>query len=128
MLTLDHEESLMTTRAPLTSTLRVTMFRQSKGPFMALLREHGVPHREGLPMAAAPMAGGLFVEIIQSNAPWAAALAFVIREFLKNRRSRKVIITTKDNQVIHCEGLSQREVENVLERAREIAAIETVGG
>jgi hypothetical protein len=54
-----------------------------------------------------------------------SALAAVVCAYLKNKRSRKIIITTKDNTVVHAEGLSQAEVERVLEKAKSLTAIET---
>ncbi len=115
----------MVTSTPLISVLRVSLFKESREPFLALLREHGVAHEEMMLKAHVPMAAGFFVDILQSSAPWAAAVATVICAFLKNRRSRKVIITDKDNNVVHCEGLSLNEIERVLKRAKNLTAIET---
>ncbi|GAB4056969.1 hypothetical protein GCM10028811_01820 [Uliginosibacterium sediminicola] len=115
----------MDTNVPPTAVLHVHVFKDSRDPFIALLNEHGVAHEELMLKANVVMAGGFVVEILQSSAPWAAGLATVICAFLKNRRSRKVIITTKDGVVVHCEGLSQPEIESTLENAQSLAAIET---
>jgi hypothetical protein len=115
----------MTTESAPTEMLSISLFKDSRGPFMALLVEHGVPHEEVMLKANTPMASGFLVDILQGSGPWAAALAAVVCAFLKNRRSRKVIITTKDNVVVHCEGLGQAEVEQTLKRAKRITAIQT---
>ncbi len=104
--------------------LPVHLFKRSFGPFLALLNEHKVSYtmreqRSGLQMAASGVA-----EVLQSAAMW-GGLATVIVAFLKYRHSRKVIITTKDNQVIHAEGLTGKELEQILERAKSLAVIET---
>lgn len=115
----------METSAPPMSMLHVHVFKDSRDPFIALLNEHGVAHEELMLKANVVMAGGSIVEVLQGSAPWAAALATVICAFLKNHRSRKVIITTKDGMAVHCEGLSQSEIESALENAKSLAAIQT---
>lgn len=115
----------MFTSAPSISVLRVNLFKDSHEPFLALLQEHGVAYEELLLKANTPMAAGFVVEILQTSAPWAAALATVVCAFLKNRSSRKVMVTMKDGSVVHCEGLGEEDVARVLEHARNMAAIET---
>jgi hypothetical protein len=105
-------------------TLPVHVFKDSFGPFIALLNEHNVKYtmrevRSGVPMAASGV-----IELLQSAAMW-GALATVIVAFINSRRSRKVIITTKDNTVVHAEGLSPKELEKVLTQAKSLTAIET---
>ena len=106
-------------------TLPVHLYKDSFGPFMALLNEHNVSYsmreqRSGVPMAAAQ---GV-VELLQATAMW-GALASVIVAFLKYRHSRKVIITTKNKEIIHAEGLTHEELLKILERAESLTAIET---
>jgi len=115
----------MNTSAPPISVLHVNLFKDSREPFLLLLREHGVAHEELMLKANTPMAAGFVVEILQGSGPWAAAIATVICAFLKNRRSRKVMLTMKDGRVIHCEGLPESEIMNVLEHAKDMAVIET---
>jgi hypothetical protein len=52
------------------------------------------------------------------------SLATVVVAFIKSRRGRKVIITTKDGTIVHAEGLSLTELDTVLDRARSLAAID----
>ena len=78
--------------------------------------------RSGVPMASSGV-----IELLQSAA-MRGALATVVVAFIKSRRSRKVIITTKDNTVVHAEGLSPEELEKVLAQAKRLTAIETEKG
>ena len=119
------EVYLMVTSTPPISFLPVHLFKDSYEPFLMLLKEHGVEYNETTPAPGVIMASGNVVGIIQSLTPWAAALAAVICAFLKNKRSRKVIITTKDGNSIHCEGLSEADIEKVLFHTQWLAAIET---
>lgn len=70
------------------------------------------------------MASSGVVEILLSPYTW-GALSTVIVAFLKYRNSRKVIIQTKDGQIIHAEGLNHEELKSILERAGRLTLIET---
>lgn len=105
-------------------TLPVHVFKDSFGPFITLLNEHHVKYTMRDVRSGVQMASSGVIEVLQSAAMW-GALAAVIVAFLKNRRSRKVIITTKDNTVVHTEGLSVKEIETVLSQAKNLTAIET---
>ena len=52
------------------------------------------------------------------------ALATTVMAFLKNSHGRNVIIATKDNEIIHADGLTEKESEPILKEARNIAAID----
>lgn len=72
------------------------------------------------------MAAGWVIEVfsaLKDPAPW-GALAVVLVAWLKARSNRKVMVTTKDNQVIHTEGLSVADTIKVLERAKSVAVID----
>lgn len=72
------------------------------------------------------MAAGWIVDVfsaVKEATPW-GALAVVIVAWLKAKSNRKVIITTKDNAVIHAEGLSVEDVIAILDKAKDVAAIE----
>ena len=103
------------------SDIELSLFRDSSGPFTALLREGGIPFTPRTPRVGV-MNSGYDLEIHSRDTP---ALATVICAFLKNRRSRKVIITTRDNTVIHAQGLSQPELERVIAQAKNLTVIET---
>ena len=115
----------MVMSAPPIVVLHMVLFKDSKEPFLALLRQCGVSHEEMMLKAYMPGAAEFFVDIVKSSAPWAAGLTTVICAYLKNKRSRKVIVTTKNKEVIHCEGLGPAEIEAILEHAKSITAIES---
>jgi hypothetical protein len=107
-------------------TLPVHLFKDSFGPFLGLLNEHQVKYqirgaRSGI--QAGPAGVLEIVQAVGSAAMW-GALATVVVAFINSRRGRKVIITTKDNTVVHVEGLSMQEIERVLEHARSMTAID----
>lgn len=106
-------------------SLPVHVFKDSLGPFLALLNENQVRYRMREQRTGVPMASSSgIIEVLQSAAMW-GGLASVIVAYLKVSHSRKVIITTKDNKVIHAEGLTHKELEQILEDAKNVTAIET---
>ena len=107
-------------------TLPVHLFKDSFGPFLALLNEHGIKYQMREVRMGVPMASGGTLEIVQAvgSAAFWASLATVLVAFINSRRGRKVIITTKEGTVVHAEGLSLKELETVLERAQNLTAID----
>ncbi|MGL4573721.1 MAG: effector-associated constant component EACC1 [Burkholderiaceae bacterium] len=108
-------------------TLTVHLFRESFGPFVRLLDEHGIKFQMREVRTGAPMASGGTIELIRAVgdvAMW-TSLAAVLVAYIKSRSSRKVIITTKDGMVVHAEGLSHQELEALLDRAQNLTAIDT---
>jgi len=69
-------------------------------------------------------ATGEVLQFIGDGIPWAAIAACLIA-WLRVRASRKVIVTTKGNKVVHIEGYSVNEVEQLLAQAKEVAALDT---
>lgn len=108
------------------ATLQVHVFKDSAVSFTSALSENGIQFSRRIQLSEAPMAAGTIIEIfsaIKDATPW-GALAVVVVAWLKAKNSRKVIITTKDNEIIHAEGLSIPEIERVLEKAKNIGIIE----
>lgn len=107
-------------------TLPVHLFKDSFGPFLTLLNEHQVKYQLRDARAGVPMASSGVVEIVQAvgNAAMWGAIAAVLVAFINGRRGRKVIITMKDNAIVHAEGLSPDELEKVLVHAKSLAAID----
>ncbi len=104
--------------------IELHLFKESFGPFITLLNEHSVKYQMRQARGGVPMASSGIVELLQA-ASLLPSLAVVICAFLKNKRSRKVIITTKDNTFVHVEGLNEAELTKVLEQAKSLTAIET---
>jgi Effector Associated Constant Component 1 len=106
--------------------LPVHLFKDTFGPFVALLNEHNIKYQMREVRAGVPMASGGTLEIVQAigNAAFWASLATVVVAFINSRRGRKVIITMKDGTVVHAEGLSQTELETVLEKVQNLTVID----
>lgn len=108
-------------------TLKVHLFKASFGPFLSLLNEHEVKYQIHAARSGVPTASSEVLEIIKvlGSATFWPSVAAVIIAYLNRSRTRKVIITTAENQVVHAEGMTQKELEAVLEKAANITAIET---
>lgn len=104
--------------------LPMHVFRNSLGPIVELLDEHQVRYSMQQIPSGVPMNSSRVIELLQSAAMW-SALAAVVVAFIKGRSSRKIIITTKENTVVHAEGLSIEELKEVLKQAKNLTAIET---
>jgi hypothetical protein len=106
-------------------TIHVFLFRQSFGPFIELLNEHKVKYSMRQMRTGVVMAGpGGALEILQSTAMW-GAIAAVLVAYINSRRGREVMITLKNNAVVHAKGLSMEELEQVLQHAESMAIIDT---
>jgi hypothetical protein len=107
-------------------TLSIHLFRSSFGPFLELLNEHGLKYQMREVRAGIPIASGGTLEVIKAigDATFWPAIAAVVVAFINRRSGRKVIITTKDKEVVHVEGLSMAELERVLQLAENVTAID----
>lgn len=110
-----------------TKSISVHLFKNSYKPFTDLLVQNGVTFEERHPPAGVIMNAGETVEILNAlQIPSiAASLATVICAFVRARSSRKIIITLKDNQIVHAEGYSEKEIQSILSNVKNITAIET---
>ena len=107
-------------------TLPIHLFKSSFGPFLDLLNEHKLKYQMREVRVGVPMASGGTLEVIKAigDAAFWPAIAAVVVAFINSRSGRKVIITTRDRTVVHVEGLSMAELENVLKLAENITAID----
>lgn len=107
--------------------IRVHVFRDSCDPFTQLLVQHNIEYYGVALNSCGPMNAGEMLEIVKTvgDAALWPSLATVIVAFIGARKSRKVMITTKDNKVFHAEGYSVEEISQILHEARSITAIDT---
>ena len=105
-------------------TLPIHVFKDSFGPVLELLNEHNIKYQMNQTRSGDVMASSGILEIILSPAMW-GSLATIVVMFIKAKHGRKVVITTKDNKVIHAEGLTKEELEPILKEAKNLAAIDT---
>lgn len=108
------------------SSLPLHLFKESSASFTEALFDGGIEFSRRIQLSEVPATSGWIIEVFSSvkeATPW-GALAVVIVAWLRAKSSRKVIITTKDNTVVHAEGLSVEQVAKVLESAKNAAAID----
>lgn len=109
-------------------TIRVKFFKNGSEEFFSLLEDSKIEtqKRQAFPPGTIVMSGE-YVEIIKAigGASIIPSLATIIVQWLKNRASRKIMIQTKNKEVIHIEGYSVKQVEQVLETAEKITVIQT---
>ena len=108
------------------SSLQVHVFKDSAASFTEALSANGIAFSRRIQLAEGPMAAGWVIEVfsaVKEATPW-GALAVVIVAWLKAKSNRKVIITSKDNEVVQTEGLSVEDTIKILERAKDVAVIE----
>jgi hypothetical protein len=82
----------------------------------------GIRYVRRLPPPGQIMNAGDAAEILAASV---TGVALVLAAWLKNRPSRKVTITQKDNRIYQAEGRSVAEVEELLKGAKQIMALET---
>jgi len=105
-------------------TLPIHVFEDSFGPILELLNDNDIKYQMHQTRSAEVMASSSIIEIILSPAMW-GALAITIVVFIKAKHGRGVIITTKDNKIIHAKGFTKEEIEPILKEAKNLAAIDT---
>jgi hypothetical protein len=106
-----------------TDSIRVYVFKYSKTNFLELLRKNEIEHSEIQLFPAGTIVNSAdAIEIIKAvgGASVIPALATVLVQWLKNKSSRKIIVQTKEKDVIHLEGYSIKEIESFLEKAENI--------
>lgn len=104
-------------------TIKVCVFKESIQPISDLL------NKEGLVWSRRSYPNGVIInsseilDVVLNGAAW-VSLATVLDAFIKAKHGRKIIITTKDNKVIHAEGMDHKEFENLLKQAVSVMAID----
>ena len=108
-------------------TLRAYVFKDSQEPFTQLLGENNIEYYYVAFNSFGPVNAGEALAIIKTigDAAFWPSLATVIIAFIRARKSRKVIIQTKDNQIFHAEGFNVQEISKLLEEAKNITVIDT---
>lgn len=112
-----------------TTSIRVNLSIKCYKDFVQLLKENEIEassvDRKAPPRAI--MNAGPVIEILNAlQIPSiAASVATVICTFLKAKASRKIIITTNDNQIIHAEGYSKSEIQELLKDVKLISVVDT---
>ena len=104
--------------------MRIALFKDSRASFLKDLSEAGIDFEESQPIPGRIMASATYVAIAQIAAV-SGAVATVLVAWIKARASRKVILTLKDQKIVHLEGYSAKEVEALLKITESVAVIDT---
>lgn len=107
----------------MTETLIVTTFADSNDSLLSVLDENSIKYNRIFKLSAEPMAAGITIEII-INGGW-GVLAVAFLAWAHVRKSRRINITTKNNESIRLEGYSVKDAETILESAKNVALIDT---
>ena len=88
------------------------------------MTEHGLSFEEKRTFE--PVASGQTIELLKAIGGLSVlpSLATIVCAWLKNKRSRKVMITLENNTIIQTEGLSETEIAKLLENAKGLSAID----
>lgn len=104
-------------------SLRVTLFKDSKGPFTELLQKHEVQFEEISPVPGKIYASGMWIDIATVAIP---VLGAVLVAFLKYRKSRVAHIQIGTETItVRAENYTPQEVESFLDMATALTVIET---
>lgn len=101
--------------------LEIHVFKDSFKPIVELLSEKDVSW--SMRETRTIQASSGVIEIVLNAGAW-ISIAAVVNTFIKARHGRRVIITTKDKQVLDAQGLTKKELESVLKDASWITPID----
>jgi hypothetical protein len=104
--------------------LPIQVFKHSFGPMLTLLNDNDVNYQMREIRSGTVMASSEVIEVIVNASLW-VSLASVIIAFIKAKNSREVMITTKDNKIIYAKGLDSKQLQAVLQHAKDVKAIDT---
>ncbi|HDR9797398.1 hypothetical protein SB461_27420 [Burkholderia cenocepacia] len=102
------------------------LFKDSKNSFLSELDRNSIEYSQIELFSSGVMASGELIAIAKAFVS-STAFATVVVTWLKTRASRKIIVTAKDEKIIHLEGYSVDEVEKILAIADRVAVVETGG-
>ncbi len=105
------------------STLEIHVFKNSYLPVTELLDAENLSWSMRQERSGVVMASSGVLEVALNAGAW-VSIAAVLIAFIKARHGRRVMITTKEKEVIHAEGLTAKELEKILENAAWVTAID----
>jgi hypothetical protein len=90
-----------------------------------MLKASNIEFIERLPASGAIIAAASTIEIVSGIGAVLTPIAAVLVSWIKSKSSRKVMITTKKNEVVHViQGMSVDEVEQILETSNRLVVID----
>lgn len=108
--------------------IEISYFKNGSADFFRMLEDENISFKKikNFPDGTI-VASGETIEIINAigGASIVPSLATIIVTWLKTRASRKAIVTTKDNKIVHLEGYSEKEVSIILDKTRNLTIAQT---
>lgn len=104
--------------------MRIALFRDSEASFVRALSEAGITYEARALNSGSVMAAGTIIEVLQTIAT-PSAIAAVFVAWQKARASRKIILTLRGNKVVHLEGYSVEQAQELIPLIEHVAAIDT---
>jgi hypothetical protein len=108
--------------------IRLSLVGRNAISVLADFDRAGVAYEVLRPPPGVIMNSGELVDLAKfakDHAGWAVAAATVLAAWLSAKSTRKIMVTLKDNTIVHTEGLSVDEFAKVLERAKETMVMES---
>ena len=108
------------------SILRLELFKYSHESFLSALDAEGISHGPVHQFSSRAQASA-FIESISALSdamPW-NSIAKVMIAWIDAKKSREIIITTKDRQVFHLKGYSITEAEKIIKLSQNATIIDT---
>ena len=106
--------------------MRVKLFGPGIDSFPAALDEAGIEyekHTPRFPPGVIVAATGDVLQFVEHAIPW-ASVATVLVAWIRAKSARSIKVTMPDKRVIHAEGFSREEFEQVLQKAAEVAVFD----
>lgn len=105
------------------SVLTIHVFKDSYAAIAELLDSEEIAWSARKKQQGVITASSEVLEIVLNAGVW-GAIATVLIKFIKARHGRRVQITTKNEDVIYAEGLTQKDLEAILQKADRIIAFD----
>jgi hypothetical protein len=104
-------------------TIKIYVFKESIQTVTELLSKEGLAWSSRHQPNGVIMNSAEILNVVVNATAW-VSIATVLVTFIKAKHGRKVIITTKDNKVIHAEGMTHNEFEIILKQAASLTVFD----
>ena len=107
--------------------MKINLFKHGSDEFIELLNDNSIKYQRVQWPPGTILAGPQTIEILTALSGLALfpSVASILVQWLKNRSSRRVTITTEDGKTISIEGCTLKEIEKLLKSADSIQIIQT---
>ncbi len=109
------------------SNLKISLFRNGREDFIAILNEKGIIFQEIHPPIGMIMASASAIDIIHAigNLTIIKPLCDAFVKWMDARASREIHVTLVDNKIVYMRGYSANQACKIMMHAKSIAVIQT---